>query len=340
MRLARNYSFDDVRVEESPRPRVGRGDALVRVKVCGVCSGEAMPWYVNRKCPTVLGHEPVGVIEKLGEGAGSKWKVGNRVFFHHHTSCGRCAVCRRGHPTLCREFRETRLDPGGFSEYVRIPKLNLQKDTLKLPPSVTDEEGILIEPLACSVHGVRRANIKKGDTVLVIGLGVMGLLNIQAARAFGAKKIIGCDLKASRRRMAIRFGAAQVLPPNPILLRRATWGAGADVVIVGPPNTAALEFGFQSAAPGATILLFAPMPPKGRANLNFHDLYFREQSIATSYSCDASDTREALRLLVRKKIKTAGLITHRFGLAGVGRALNLTWRAKGNILKAAIYPGR
>ena len=224
MKVARCYSFDDVRVEESPVPKIRAGEALVRMRVCGVCTGEAMPWYVNRKCPTVLGHEPVGIIEEVGVGV-KRFRKGDRIFFHHHTSCGHCVDCRRGHPTLCREFRETHLDPGGFSEFVRIPKLNLQKDTLKLPKSVSDEDGILIEPLACSVHAIRRLNLKKNDTVLVIGTGVMGLLNIQVAKLYGARKVLACDLKAIRRRAALRFGASVAFAPSVKRVRKETAGA-------------------------------------------------------------------------------------------------------------------
>lgn len=336
MKIARCYSFDDVRVEETGVPKIGPGEALARVRVCGVCTGEAMPWYVNRKCPMVLGHEPVGVIEKLGSGVNG-FRPGDRVFFHHHTSCGRCVDCRRGHPTLCKEFHETHLDPGGFAEYVRIPRLNLQKDTLKLPKSVSDEDGVLIEPLACSIHAIRRLNFQKKDTVLVVGTGIMGILNIQVARVFGAGRVLACDLKKDRRAAALRFGADAAFAPSIARVRKETAGRGADCVIVGPPNIKALEFGFESAAPGATIQLFAPMPPRSNAACDFHDLYFKEQAITTSYSCDATDTRFALRLLARKKIKTKGLITHRFGLDGVGEALRKTYEGKG-ILKAAIYP--
>lgn len=336
MRIARCYSFNDVRVETAPVPRIGRGEALVRVRVCGVCTGEAMPWYVNRKCPTVLGHEPVGIIEKLGPGA-SGFRCGDRVFFHHHTSCGRCVDCRRGHPTLCGEFHETHLDPGGFSEYVRIPKLNLQKDTLKLPKSVIDEDGVLIEPLACSIHAIKRLNIRKNDTVLVIGTGIMGLLNVQTALLHGAARVLACDLKADRRRAALRVGASEAFAPSLARVRSVTGGRGADCVIVGPPNPGALEFGLDCAAPGATIQLFAPLPPKSPIRPDFHGLYFKEQSITTSYSCDAEDTRAALSLLAKRKIKTRGLITHRFGLSGVGEALRRTYEGK-RILKAVIYP--
>lgn len=334
MKLARCYSFDDVRVEDAPVPRIGPGEALVRVRVCGVCTGEAMPWYVNRKCPTVLGHEPIGTIEKIGRGV-KGFRRGDRVFFHHHTSCGRCVDCRRGHPTLCREFHETRLDPGGFSEYVRIPRLNLEKDTLKLPKSLPDDDGILIEPLACSLHAVKRLRLQKNDTVLVIGTGIMGLLNIQTALLHGAASVFACDLKADRRRAALRFGAAEAFAPSLSRVRSETGGRGADCVIVGPPNPVALEFGLDSAAPGATIQLFAPMPPKSPVRPDFHNLYFKEQSITTSYSCDAEDTRAALHLLATRKIKTRGLITHRFGLSGVGEALRRTYEGK-RILKAVI----
>lgn len=219
---------------------------------------------------------------------------------------------------------------------MRIPKLNLEKDTLKLPKSVTDEDGILIEPLACSIHAIKRLNLRRGDTVLVIGCGIMGLLNIQVAQIYGARFVLACDLKPARRRLALRYGAKFAFPPNLAEVHRRTNDRGADCVIVGPPNSRALEFGLEAAAPGATIQLFAPMPPAAAVKTNYHNLYFKEQSITTSYSCDATDTRAALRLLSAQKIKTRGLITHRFPLPGVASALRLTYEGRDSIIKAVI----
>ena len=147
MRAARAYAFDDVRVEDVPLPELQPGDIRVRVTVCGVCSSDAMDWYVSRKVPIVLGHEPVGEVHEVTAGV-ADFEVGDRVFFHHHVPCMECRACQRGYYTSCRRFRETSLDPGGFAEFVRVPAEIVRLDVLKLPDAISDETAAFIEPVA------------------------------------------------------------------------------------------------------------------------------------------------------------------------------------------------
>ncbi|MGD0119854.1 MAG: alcohol dehydrogenase catalytic domain-containing protein [Candidatus Binatus sp.] len=152
MQVARLYDFGDIRVEESARPVVGEGDILIRASACGICSGDIMPWYIKRKAPLVLGHEPVGIVEQAGA-AVREFKRGDRVFVHHHAPCFQCAACRRGEYVQCATWRATNIVPGGMAEFFLVSAAN-QRDTLRLPDSVTDADGVLIEPAAC----VRRAS--------------------------------------------------------------------------------------------------------------------------------------------------------------------------------------
>jgi L-iditol 2-dehydrogenase len=166
MNAARAYALDDVRVEKMPLPKLEPGDILVQVVVCGVCSSDAMDWYVKRKVPVVLGHEPVGIVHEVTpevEGL----EVGDRVFFHHHVPCMECRLCRRGQYTSCRRFRETSLDPGGFAEFVRVPADIVRLDVLKLPERLSDESAAFIEPLACSLRAFRKLDIVPGNSVWV-----------------------------------------------------------------------------------------------------------------------------------------------------------------------------
>jgi L-iditol 2-dehydrogenase len=341
MRVARAYALDDVRVERVPIPDLSPGDILVQVNVCGVCSSDALEWYVQRKLPAVLGHEPVGVIGEVTPGV-EGLEVGDRVFFHHHVPCMTCRACQRGLYTSCHRFRETALDPGGFSELVRVPSEIVELDVLKLPKEVSDEAGVFIEPLGCSLRAFKRLALEPGESTWVLGAGPMGLMNIRLARHFGAQPIIASDPVAVRREYALKVGADVVLDPSEAdfaeLLVEATGGWGAENIVVGPGSPQAIEQALGHAAPGATVLVFTPTAPDASVEYRPHDLYFKEVTITHSYSAGPIDTREALDLLASGEFEVEDLITHRFGLDGVGEAFKLV-KQYGDALRAIIYPG-
>jgi L-iditol 2-dehydrogenase len=340
MRAAVAYSLDDVRVEELPLPRLEPGDIRVQVSVCGVCSSDAMDWYVGRKVPVVLGHEPVGIVHEVArevEGV----EVGDRVFFHHHVPCMTCRACTRGQYTSCRRWRETGLDPGGFAEFVRVPAEIVRLDVLKLPEHLSDETAAFIEPVACSLRAMGKLALVAGDSVWVIGGGPMGLINVQLARHFGAEPIIVSDPIAVRRELALAAGADLALDPTAAEfeaeLLEATDGWGAEKVIVGPGSTAAIEHGLAHTAPGGIVMVFTPTPPDATVDYRPHDLYFKEVTITHSYSASPVDTREALKFISEAEIDFEDLITHRFGLEGVGEALRMA-KVADESLRSVIYP--
>ncbi len=340
MRAARAYALDDVRVEELPLPRLEPGDIRVQVMVCGVCSSDAMDWYVSRKVPVVLGHEPVGIIHEItAEVEGLA--VGDRVFFHHHVPCLDCRACQRGLYTSCRRFRESGIDPGGFAEFVRVPAEIVRLDVLKLPPDVSDEAAAFIEPVACSLRAFSKLNVEPGHSLWVIGAGPMGLINIRLARHFGADPVIVSDPVEVRREYALKAGADVALDPGAADFARrmgeATEGWGAERVIVGPGTVEAIEASLAHLAPGAVVLVFTPTPPEAAVAYRPHDLYFREVTITHSYSAGPIETREALNLIASAELLVDDLVTHRFGLDGVGEALKLA-KLHDHTLRSVIYP--
>ena len=337
MKTAVVHDFDDIRIEERPVPVIGPREVLVRTAACGVCSGDVMDWYIRAKAPLVLGHEPAGTVAAVGSEV-SAFSPGERVFMHHHAPCFVCERCRRGLYSLCPVWKKSRLDPGGMAQYVRVPEENLA-DTLKLPPSVSCEDGTLVEPAACAVKGVRRSGLLPAETVLVTGLGVMGMLNILTARAFGAARIIAADLNGWRLEKALAFGADAVIDVSREDLsrrtRELTGGEGAHRVIVGPGTPRAMLDGIRACAPGGTVLFFTPSPPGVLMEIEQHYLYFNEITLANSYSCGPYDTRDALDLIARGVIRAADLVTHRFPLEQAGEAFRLT-AAGGESLKALV----
>ncbi len=283
MQVARLYDFGDIRVEESARPEVGPTDILIRASACGICSGDIMPWYIKRKAPLVLGHEPVGTVEQAGAEVRG-FKRGDRVFVHHHAPCFQCSPCRRGEYVQCQTWRATNINPGGMSEFFLVSAAN-QLDTLPLPDSVADADGVLIEPPACVVKSLRRSGLKAGETILIIGLGIMGMMHVKLARHLGAGMIIGADLFHTRANRAVELGADRgivVAGDNMISqVREITKGAMADVVIVGPGTAKAINCPihrdparrradaqaarslFQRNAPGPELLMRPRRNPRG-----------------------------------------------------------------------------
>jgi len=338
MKIAKLYSFNDIRIEDIPIPEPGPDEAIVKVMASGICSGDVMPWYIEKKAPLVLGHEPAGEIVKTGRSVDS-FKPGDRVFVHHHAPCMDCVFCERGDYVQCSQWRRSRIIPGGISEYLLIPEGILNNDTLKLPDAVSYEDGTLVEPTACVVKSFRRSGIKKGDTVLVIGLGVMGIMHIFLASHYGAKKIIGADMNAYRLKKASAAGASAVINVNDDSLwgtvMSMTNGKGADIVIAGPNTVEAINTGLQCAAPGGTLVMFTPVKPDEVMVLDPNYIYFKDISLVPSYSCGPDDTREAISLIEQGIVNSEKLVTHRYRIEETEKAYQ-TVASAGESLKVLI----
>jgi L-iditol 2-dehydrogenase len=316
MKVARLYSYHDIRIEDMPVPETGNGDVLVRVKACGICSGDVMPWYIEKKAPLVIGHEPSGIIVKKGERV-KTFRQGDRIFFHHHAPCFDCTYCKKGDYVQCSTWRD------------------ILGDTLLLPDNVSFEQATLVEPVACVVKGLKRAAIRDGDTVLVMGLGVMGQIHIMLARKFGAGKIIGADNVLYRLKKAQTFGADTVVDISQSDLFNAvdktTGGNMADIVVVGPGTLKAMSQGISCAGRGGKVIFFTPTNPEDVLRIQPNAIYFKDISITTSYSCGPDDTKAALQFISDGTVNTKALITHRFPLEKTPEAFHLTAKAKDSL---------
>ena len=341
MKVARLYTAHDIRFEEEPVPSVGPGQALIKTRACGICSGDVMAWYIEKKAPVVFGHEPAGEIVEVGPDV-SDFQPGDRVFIHHHAPCFSCRACRRGNFVQCPTWRSSRILPGGMAEYFLVPKENLSGDSLRLPADVSFADGSLIEPTACAVKALRRARLQAAESVCVIGLGIMGQLNVALARHGGAGTIMGTDFVAYRRDKACELGADVAFDPadGPIedAIRDYTKGEMAELVIVGPGTIEAMQLGIRCAAKGGTVLLFTTSPPGARLPIAPYDLYFNEISLIPSYSCGPNDTREALRLIGTGAIQSERFITHRFPFAAIHDAYQNAAAAQDSLKTIIEFP--
>jgi len=229
-----------------------------------------------------------------------------------------------------------------MAEFFLVPRPNVEGDTLRLPDSVTFEDAALIEPIACVVKSLRRAGGVAGASVLVIGLGVMGQLHVILARHQGARQVLAADRIPTRCARAAELGADRVMDVSRCDLvaavREATNGEGAEVVIVGPADTAAIELGLQCAAPSGTVVQFMATPPGTRLTLDTFDSYFRELRLVPSYSCGPADTRAALDLVTRGVVRASQVVTHRFPLERVVDAYRAA-ATDASVIKAMVVSG-
>jgi L-iditol 2-dehydrogenase len=322
MRVARSVALDDVRIEDVEDPAPEPGEVVCDVLACGVCASDVIDWYVRRKLPAVLGHEPTGVITAIGEGVNG-WAIGDRVAIHHHAPCGECRRCRRGHETLCDRFRATALEPGGFSERVRI-SAELVDELLPLPDGLDPAAATLIEPLACVLRAQDRAGLRPGDGLLVVGAGVNGLLQIAAAHARAVEAVWVREPRPERLAAAESLGAER--HGNELI----------DVAIVCTPKPDAIAAAQQALAPGGTLCLYSPPAPGGPPALDGTDLFLRELTVTASYSAGPGDMRASLELLADGLLEMDSLITHRLPLAETARALEL--QRSGEALKVVVVP--
>jgi L-iditol 2-dehydrogenase len=326
MRVAMYYNNRDVRLEQVPVPKIGPGELLIKTRASGICGSDLMEWYRIKKAPLVLGHEITGEVAEVGAGVAG-FNVGDRVFSSHHVPCGECRYCVAGHQSVCDLLRTTHFDPGGFAEYIRVPEINVKLGTLRIPDSMTFDEGSFIEPLACVVRAQRFAGVGTGQTVLVIGSGISGLLHIQLARARGAARIIATDISDYRLQAALRFGADATIhgaEDVPARLRDLNDGRLADRVIVCTGAMPAIQQAVRCVDRGGTLLFFAPTAAGVEVPIPLFDFWRDEINVMTSYAGSGDDLKESLELIRDHKVRVAGMVTHRLSLAEAGLGFQLT----------------
>lgn len=342
MRVALWYNNRDVRVEEIPVPEIGPGELLVRVIASGICGSDVMEWYRLDRAPLVLGHEIAGEVVVAGEGV-ERYKAGDRIAVAHHLPCNTCHYCLSGNHTACDTLRRTNFDPGGFAEYVRLPALNVDRGVFSLPDEVSFEDATFVEPLACVLRGQRRANLQPGQTVLVIGSGISGLLHIKLARALGAGHIVATDINRYRLEAAEWFGvdiainAGEYAPDG---LREVNNGLLADLVIVCTGAVPAVNQALSSVERGGTVLFFAPTAPGVTIPISINNLFWRRDiTLTTSYAGSPADYAAALRLIRARSVLVHEMITHRLSLEEIGLGFQLVADARES-LKVIIEPQR
>ena len=322
-----------------PTPEIGEDEFLLKVMASGICGSDVTEWYRIPKAPVILGHEATGIIDKIGKKV-TKFKIGDRVFVSHHVPCNKCRYCLKGHHTACQTLHTTNYFPGGFAQYIRVPKINVEQATYKLPHDMSFEEGTFIEPLACVVRGQRLATIDKNDTLLIIGTGVSGLLHTKLAKLKDISKIVAADLNPYRLEIAKQFGAHYVINAKENIvqnLKEINDGQLADKVVVCTGATQAALTALDCVDKGGTIMYFAVPDPTVKIPLPITQFWRSEITIKTSYGAAPGDLNEAFTLLAKKKLVVEDMITHTLSIRQAAEGFRLTAEAQKS-LKVILKP--
>ena len=324
-----------IELRDWPDPAAGPGELLIRMRGCGLCGSDIAKFLAGGPAPAVFGHEVVGEVVSAGAGV-SRFTPSQRVIVAHHVPCFDCHYCRRGSPSMCRNFKRINLDPGGFAELVRVPAPNVEYATFALPAELGDETASFTEPLACCLRALRRAGVAAGDTALIVGLGSIGCLFVQALRAMGVEAFAS-DPMAERRALGRSLGARVADGDTGLdaALREATDGRGADVVIITAGGAAVLPWAAARVRDGGALHYFAGGAGEALP-LALDALYHRELTVTATYSSSPADLAQAFDLLVRGAVRVDGLITHRLPLARLAEGIDLMRRQQA--VKVYIQP--
>ncbi len=339
MRTAVCEETGKITIVEASRPEPGPGELLVRVQACGVCGTDLLKLYTPTITkPVQLGHEVVGTVAAIGSGVHG-WSIGQRLALAHHAPCYACHFCRHGAYSMCPTFKNSNIQPGGFSEYVLLPAPLVGQTALAIPDSIPDERAVFVEPLACCIRALKRVPaLLAGDTVVVVGAGAIGVLFV-ALLQHRAVQTFALELRADRRAWVHTWGARGLDPTQSdphAIVQAATHGRGADLVVLTVANATTVAQAFALVRDGGTLLVFGAQPTDSLATIDLWDVYRREVVVLSSYSPSPADLHEALHLLCQPGFAFERLVTLQLPLERIAEGMARGMRQE--VLKVVIRP--
>lgn len=334
-------------VEDVPIPEIEPGEMLIRVDACGVCVTDVTKIQKGLLAgPRIFGHEIAGTVAVSS--AGVAYREGDRVVVHHHIPCRRCFFCAKAAYAQCEVYKRNGttagFEPsgGGFAEYVKAMDWIVARGTIPIPAGVSPAEASFVEPVNTCLKAVRKAGVVRGDTVLVVGQGQIGLLLMQLCRWSGAQ-VLTSDTLADRLATSRRLGAAVALDAHADdvvrEVRALTDGRGAEVAFVAAVGPLALERAVSATRPGGRIMVFAATSPGETSEVDWGLLCTAEKDILTSYSASVDVQDLAAQLVFQREINVADLVTHRVSLGQAPQAVELASKPAPGVLKVVLEPG-
>lgn len=336
------YGPGDIRCEEIARPQAGPGEVVVEISAALTCGTDLKTYkrghpVLIKKIPSVFGHELAGVIAEVGPNV-TGFSVGQRVVAANSAPCGRCFYCQRDHLSLCENLE---LLNGAYAEFISIPARIVEQNLLPVPDKVTFRQAALVEPLACTIHGIERSELRLGDIVCVIGHGPIGLMFTRLARLKGARVIV-VGRNPFKLEKARQFGAQELVDitavsdPVDVVRGLTPGGRGVDVAIeaVGLPET--WEQAIEMTRPGGLVNLFGGCKSGTHVKVGTGRLHYDELKIIGVFHHTPRYVRTALSVITNGQIDADALITHEMPLDRLEEAFQLM--ASGDTLKVAIMP--
>ena len=316
----------DVEIRTIEKPDVKSGEISVRMYACGVCGSDLEKIYGQYSQPSMrLGHEPSGIIVKVGENV-KDFKKGDRVFVHHHVPCYSCHFCLHGNETMCQKYSETNLLPCGLAEEFVVPEWNVSHGgVIKIPDVMSFEEAAMIEPLACCIRAWNKIKIKKGDSVAIFGAGPTGMMHVMLSKFYGLNEIFCFDVNDFRLDFAKKFQITESIKSTDLMshekILSKTQSRGVDIAIVATGSLSAITQAIEFVRKGGTIILFGVPTKDAKLQLDVSKVYSKEITIIPSYAASEIDTMTAFKLIQDNSVQVKKLITHRFDLTESKKAL-------------------
>jgi L-iditol 2-dehydrogenase len=343
--LLKNYL--ELAVTDMPKPAAGPGEILVRVRACGICGSDIHGYDGSsgrRIPPLVMGHEAAGTVAEVGPEAGagvSAFREGDRVTFDSTVYCGHCFFCRRGDINLCDNRQVLGVScgdyrrHGAFAEYVAVPA----HIAYHLPDSLAFEHAAMIEAVSVAVHAVALTPIRLGDSAVVVGAGMIGLLVVQALKLAGCARIIAVDLADNRLELARTLGATDAVNPKDQdvaeFVRARTYGRGADVAMEVVGATAPVKTAVAVLRKGGALTLVGNLAPQ----IEFPLQAVVTRQIRVTGSCASSGEYPAcIDMLASGKIQVEPLISARAPLEAGAEWFGRLYRREGNLMKVILQP--
>lgn len=334
MRAAVYVGNSNIEIKNVPIPKIGNDEILLKVKMVGLCKTDVKKIVHDMfEPPRIFGHEITGEIAEVGDDV-KGFSKGDRVLVFHHVPCLDCFHCRHDNHAQCETYRKVDTTAGygkpaggGFAEYIRIPKLVVDRGLIRIPDDVSFEEAAGVEPLNCCQKAIKKANLKNDDDVLIVGQGSIGLTLTQLCRRARVRKIISTDLHDFKLDIAKKMGADLALNGNdPKLDEKITefnGGTLPTVCFLAVESTDVINFGLGTVSPGGRLIFVFDKIKTKEFVIDPNIISNKEIDLIGSYSSDYTQHEESARLIFDHEINVKDIITHRFELDDLQKAVQM-----------------
>ena len=305
-------------VKEVNEPVIGSGDVLIKLDGCGICGTDKENLDGDSSKPsTKLGHEICGTVLKKGQRVNAEILEGMRVFVHHHTHCNECHYCLHGNHTMCEKYQDS-LDPCGMSEKFVLPEWNVLNGCLiPLSNSISNEEGVLIEPLGCCVRAWSKIKAVKNDSCVIFGMGTIGIMHAMLAKYYKFNQIFCVDVNKEKlkicKEMDLGHGINSTIE-NFDNIKKLTDNQGVDLIIIATSDIGILKQAVELVRKGGKIMLFGQPKKDSFCEIDMSQVYSKEITIYTTYAASNEDIRIAIDLIQNHSINVKNLVTHKFSI--------------------------